>query len=279
VHIREPVVAGQFYPGNREVLKTKIQSFLKAVPNKEGGEIYGIIVPHAGYDYSGQTSAHAFKQIERKQYNTVIILGPSHSYPFNNTAIYPDGYFRTPLGDVGINNEFSLKLVAKSKHIIQDEKPHLNEHSIEVIIPFLQEVITSGTVMSNFKIVPICIGDQSFEVCEELANAIVKTLHEFPDEKALIVASSDFYHGYDYEECKRSVAKSVSLITQYKTEEFHRTFWEENLACGGGCIVACMNVCKEMGAKKSTNVYSTNSGDVTGIKDDYVVGYASFVLI
>lgn len=276
--VRKPAVAGQFYPENREILNRKIQSFLKNVElHKErdltsGGKIYGLIVPHAGYDFSGQTAGYAFKQIEGEQYGTVIILGPSHQFPFRGVAVYPDGYFRTSLGDVEINAEFTKRLTSHRKYIIEDEDPHIGEHSLEVVLPFLQ------TVLKGFKIVPICMGDQSFEVCDILATAIAETIQGFPDEKMLIVASSDFYHGYDYDECKKSVAESVFLISGYNVEKFHYTFREQNAACGGGCIVTCMLASKKIGASRAIPLYSTNSGDVTGTISGYVVGYASFIL-
>ncbi len=270
--IREPAVAGQFYPGNPETLKHKIQSFLKEVKApKVKGKIYGIIVPHAGYDFSGQTAAYAFKQIEGERYDTVIILGPSHQVAFKGAAVYPTGYWHTPLGDVEIDISFATRLISQNKYIIGEISPHNSEHSLEVELPWLQ------SVLKNFKIVPICMGDQSFEFCQILADAIVKTIRELSLQRVLIVVSSDFYHGDSYEECKRSLSNSCFLISQYNYEKFHQSFREEGSACGGPCIVTSMLALKELGARQVSLLHSTNSQDVAGASD-YVVGYASFVI-
>jgi AmmeMemoRadiSam system protein B/AmmeMemoRadiSam system protein A len=273
MRVREPSVAGQFYPGDAEGLKRKIESLLEDPKiEKKEGEIYGIVVPHAGYNFSGLTAAHAFRQLQGEQYDTVVIMGPSHQFPFKGAAVYPAGYFRTPLGDVEIDSAFADALTANSEHVIKGEDPHVGEHSLEVEIPFLQ------TVLEGFKIVPICMGEQSFESCEALANSVVKTIREFPEQRILMVASSDFYHGYDYEDCKTSLSESVFLISQYNATDFYHAFQEKGSACGGGCITVCMLAGQKLGARKAVLLYSTNSADVVGVTSGYVVGYASFML-
>ncbi|MDI6839833.1 MAG: AmmeMemoRadiSam system protein B [bacterium] len=275
MNVREPAVAGQFYPGNPAVLKSSIQKFLKSVPEKIEAKIFGLIVPHAGYEFSGQTASYAFKQIEGKKYDTVIIIGPSHQFPFRGAAVYPTGSFKTPLGEVEIDSSLAEAIISQevapqSKYITGMIEPHQEEHSLEVELPFLQ------TVLKEFKIVPICMGDQSIGVCKILADAIVKSV---TGKSVLIVASSDFYHGYDYDECKLSVKESTSLICEYDIEGFHKAFTERGAACGGGAIVTCMLAAQKLGAKEAMLLYSTNSGDVTGMMSGYVVGYASFMLI
>ncbi len=270
--IREPAVAGQFYSGDPETLKYKIQSFLKEVKTpKVKGKVYGIIVPHAGYDFSGQTAAYAFKQIEGEKYDTVIILGPSHQVAFKGASVYPSGCWRTPLGDVEIDSNFVTHLISQNKYITDEISSHNSEHSLEVELPWLQ------VVLKNFKIVPICMGDQSLGSCQILADAIVKTIRELSLQRVLIVVSSDFYHGDSYEECKQSLAESIFLISQYDYEKFHQSFREEGIACGGGCIVTSMLALKELGARQTLLLHSTNSQDVAGASN-YVVGYASFVI-
>ncbi len=268
--VREPAVAGQFYPGDPKSITNMIKGFLKNVPEtKIEGKIRGIIVPHAGYEYSGQTAAYAFKQIADKEYDTIIIIGPSHQVPFKGIAIYPEGFFKTPLGNVEINSSLAKEIISQNKYINDMIEPHIPEHSLEVEIPFLQ------TVLKNFKIVPICMMDQSFEMCEILADAIFKSIK---DKNILILASSDFYHGSDYNECDRSLKESISLISNYDIKGFHRAFNEHQSACGGGCITTCMLAAQKFGTKKATLAHSTNSGDVTGMKSGYIVGYASFIL-
>lgn len=270
MEIREPIVAGQFYPDEPKELKYMINSFLKddKIPRIEG-DIYGLIVPHAGYEFSGRTAAYAFKQLEGKNYDTVIIIAPSHTAVFDGTAVYPEGGFKTPLGIAEIDEELAGEIIAGHSTIVSATAPHIEEHSIEVVVPFLQ------VLFEKFKIVPVCMGAYKWEDCEILANAIDKSIGK---KRVLIVASSDFYHGYDYEECKRSTEKSVALISDYNTEKFYHYFYEHHSACGGAPIVSLMLSQKKAGTREIISLHSTNSADVTGAYGGYVVGYASFVI-
>ncbi len=224
MHIREPVVAGRFYPESPETLKQEIQTFLKEVKiPKVKGRVYGIIVPHAGYDFSGQTAAYAFKQIQGEKYDAVILLGPSHRVPLNGASVYPDGYWRTPLGDVEIDSNFATHLISKNKSIVGEISLHNSEHSLEVELPWLQ------VVLKKFKIVPISIGNQSFGFSQMLADAIVEVVQELSLQRVLIVASSDFYHGDSYEECKHSLSNSCFLISQYDYKNFIKLFMKKKM--------------------------------------------------
>jgi len=254
-NIREPAVAGTWYPANSGELRRMIQEFLDNVkearpqemlPQAEGtsGKIYGIIAPHAGYDYSGQTAAYAFKQLSGRKYETVIIIGPKHppkspgvpQVSFRGVSIYPDGVWKTPLGSVEIDSTLASRIMSQSELIRYIPEAHLDEHSVEAEIPFLQ------MVLKDFKIVPIVIIDPSFKTCQILADAIIKSIE---GKDVLIVASSDLYHGYDYEECKRSVEETASLISHYNIDGFYSAFINKNAACGGGPITTCMLVCRD----------------------------------
>jgi AmmeMemoRadiSam system protein B/AmmeMemoRadiSam system protein A len=279
-NVREPAVAGAWYPGDKQELQEMIDTFLSQVETERAdGEIHGIIVPHAGYAFSGQTAAYAFKQIEGRGFKTVFILGPYHGpkkagapVSFRGVSVWRSGAYRTPLGLVEIDSEIADGLISFSDRIQFIPEVHREEHSIEMQIPFLQ------STLKDFKIVPLLMTDQSLETCKILADAIVSVMGKLPERKALFVASSDFYHGYDYEECKKSTEKSSNLLSDFDIDGFFETFQKENAACGGGAITTTMLVAKQWGAKTVLPLYATNSGDVTGKKEGWIVGYGSFLI-
>jgi AmmeMemoRadiSam system protein B len=183
--IRQPAVAGMFYPANEIKLRDEINLYLDlAADVKDYSGIYSLIVPHAGYIYSGKTAACAYKLISNKEYNTVIIISPSHREYFSGISVYNGDAFKTPLGIVNINKEISEKLTADSKNIFLSNAGHRQEHAVEVQLPFLQ------TVLNDFTIVPVVIGDQSRNIIFELGEKLAQSA----DEKTLIVASSDLSH-------------------------------------------------------------------------------------
>jgi len=277
-NIREPAVAGLWYPANKDSLKIMIQELLNNVQAHKGSyKIYGIIAPHAGYVFSGKTAAYAFKQLESQEFKTIIILGPYHGPKRNTTprvtekgvSVYIGKAYRTPLGLANIDVELAQKIIQASDVIKFIPEAHIDEHSVEAEIPFLQ------SVLRDFKIVPIVMIDQSFETCRIVADAIANTIG---DKKVLLVASSDFYHGNDYKECKKSTDESATLIGDYDIEGFHEAFQNRNAACGGGPITVSMLVCKELGANEIIPLHITNSGDVTGRTTGWIVGYGSFLV-
>ncbi|OGZ35106.1 MAG: AmmeMemoRadiSam system protein B, partial [Candidatus Portnoybacteria bacterium RIFCSPHIGHO2_01_FULL_39_19] len=139
--VREAVVAGQFYPGSKEELSSMIDNFLtKAELPKLDPYIRALIVPHAGYVYSGQVAAYGYKALVGKNIDTVILIGNSHREYFDGASIYPKGYFETPLGKVEIDAEFAQKLMEANDKIYFKESAHSEEHSLEVQLPFLQMV-------------------------------------------------------------------------------------------------------------------------------------------
>jgi hypothetical protein len=158
--VKKPNVAGTFYPADPAVLSERIDGFLaKADPQPLDGEIFALISPHAGYDFSGQVAAFGYKLVKGRSYKTVVILAPSHHYAFRGVSVYPEGTFQTPLGDIPVNSDFSKKLLDRDPEISFDRRAFLKEHSLEVQLPFLQKVL------KNFKIVPVILGDCSFSTC------------------------------------------------------------------------------------------------------------------
>jgi len=269
--IRQPVVAGAFYPAGKTELQSILNGLFSKAEKKEiAGRIIGIISPHAGYPYSGSTAAKAYKQLEGKHFDTVILVGPSHHTFFKASSIYEKGGWETPLGIVSIDEEITSQLIKEDKTIDYYPQAHIEEHSLEVEIPFLQ------TILNNFKIVPIVIGDQSPEICERLAAAIIKVCK---DKNVLLVASSDLYHGYSYDECYQSDSLFLKTVGAFDIDGYKKLYTtKENIACGAGPIYTILLTTKAMGATDCILLDHTTSGDVTGDKKGYIVGYSSFVI-
>ena len=230
--IRKPAVAGMFYPASPDRLKEEISNYLRKVASvKTEGEIVAIISPHAGYEFSGGVAAYGFKAIEGKDFSTVIIIGPSHYVYFKGSSIYPEGYYRTPLGDVEIDKELAKKLINGSN--IRFYPPaHQREHSVEVQIPFLQ------TVLKDFKIVPIVMGNCSYQDCLDLGKAIAENVK---DKRILIIASTDLSHFYPSEEARPLDKITLNEIRRFNPRElYQKVQTEECQLCGAMPVVATL---------------------------------------
>jgi len=272
--VRKAANAGSFYPSDKTELSSMIDGFLSKadLPQLEPN-IRAIVVPHAGYIYSGQVAAHAYKTLIGKDINRVIIIGNSHQEVFDGASIYPKGYFETPLGKVEIDSDFAQKLMDKNPKIYFKESAHLTEHSLEVQIPFLQKTL------KNFKIVPIILGNQ-----EGAADILINTLKDLIDDNTLIIASSDLSHYPKYEDAKYSDGKIIEAILTGKRENLAKTISElenknipnlQTSACASEAIEVVMGL---MEGKNAKLLNSANSGDVTN-DHSQVVGYASVVFM
>jgi MEMO1 family protein len=267
--IRKAAVAGYFYPSNPEKLLIEIDTLLSiSTSNLNVKNIMGIIVPHAGYIYSGRTAAYAFNLLKGKDINKVIIISPSHREYFPGVCIYEGGGYETPLGIVEIDGDLADRLADKNRIIYKGVDGHREEHAIEVQIPFLQKVL------DEFKIVPIAMGDQGKMFVDEVAFKICETA----DEKTLIIASSDLSHYYSKREADELDAVIENDINSFNHEKLQSDLDNKNCeACGGGPIIVMMKTAALMNRRNSKVLDRSNSGDVTG---DYnsVVGYLSAVI-
>jgi len=277
--IREPVVAGAFYPANKENLKETIQEYLSKASKislPKGETILGLIVPHAGYVYSGLVAAQAYKQLEDKNYNTIIILGVAHRYPLRSPSIYPEGYYKTPLGVVEIDSGIAEKLMEKCNILQFIPEAHKLEHSIEVQIPFLQIVLKN-----KFKIIPILLGHFPYEMIDKVSDAIADVIKSETTKKILVLASSDFSHYPAYNDAVKVDKETIELIKKFKVGEIIKREEEvkksgiANLVtyqCGLGSIITLMLVAQKLGATNVTFIDYKNSGDTSWVKER-VVGY------
>ncbi|MEO0078187.1 MAG: AmmeMemoRadiSam system protein B, partial [candidate division WOR-3 bacterium] len=265
---RQPAVAGQFYPADPRTLTAMVDAMLAdAGPAEISGELVAIQVPHAGYPYSGPTAARAFKLLAGRDGVTVVMFGTSHRAFIQQAAVYARGAWRTPLGEVPVDEELARAILDGDNFFVESERAHAEEHSLEVQLPFLQRVLTS------FRIVPIMFLRPSFEQCERAGRAVARACQ---GRNVVLVASTDLYHGESYAEGKRTDSVTVELLTRFDPAELHRALSEERAqACGGYAVVAMMVAARELGADRATVLAQTNSNDVTGQQGGYCVGYSA----
>lgn len=284
--VRYPAVAGAFYPDGPQELMNMINRFLKGVPEQEvPGELVALIAPHAGYIYSGPVAAYGFKLLQGKEYQTVIVLGPSHRAHFKGGAVYPGGKWRTPLGDVEIDRELAKEIIESSNNFHANTTVHAQEHSIEVEIPFLQ------ATLKDFKLVPIEIGSCNLGDCHKMAEGILKAIHK---KNVLLIASTDMSHYYPYEIAKRIDGLAIKdlesfdiqklwdhikrgeIIRRNSITDWDKTFKENPYIelCGSRPTIITLLVARRLGADKVKTLKYANSGDTAGDKKQ-VVGYAS----
>jgi len=268
--IREPAVAGMFYPDKPDLLSRDVKKYLEnAKKEKIEGEIVALLSPHAGYMYSGQVAAYAYKLIEGKDLDSVVMIAPSHQALFKGASLYDRGGFRTPLGVVPIDVELSKKLMERRKEIQFLPEAHAQEHALEVQIPFLQ------IVSKSFKLVPIVMEPYwSWETCQSIASAIAETVK---GKKVLLIASSDLSHFHSYEKAIELDKIVLSHIERFDPEGLNRDLKSGRCeACGGGPIISIMLAAKALGANRGKVLKYLNSGDVTGDRSR-VVGYGAAV--
>lgn len=267
--IKKSIIAGSWYPGNPSVLKRDIENYFKsASPAQLEGEIVGLISPHAGYVYSGKIAAHAYKLIRGNKYDAVIVVGPSHRVAFHGVSVFSGDGYETPLGIVPVARDMAEKIKKATPIVADFPAAHLQEHSVEIQLPFLQ------VALDEFSFVPLVMGDQDARTCQELAHAIFQTSS---DKKILIVGSSDLSHFYNYNTAKKMDAIAVDYLKNGDAEGLLKSLENGEVeACGGGPMAVVMFVARMLKAHKACFLKYANSGDVTGDKSS-VVGYASAV--
>jgi AmmeMemoRadiSam system protein B len=273
---RRPCVAGTFYPSDqRELLKLIENCFTHELgpgklPQKGGGLEEGLpalLSPHAGYIYSGPVASHGYLLLSgRKRPHTVVVVGPNHTGLGSDVSLYPEGKWLTPLGAIDIDVEFTYSLVRRSERFTIDDYSHANEHSIEVQLPFLQYVL------EGFKLVPICMLDQSKATSLEVGDALAEAM---AGGDALLIVSSDMTHYEPAEEAKKKDEKVLSAIMALDVGGLYSTIASTgSTACGCGPMAIAIRVAQRLGTKRATLLKYANSGDIMG-DERSVVGYAS----
>jgi AmmeMemoRadiSam system protein B len=268
-YIRSAQVAGYFYPSDPVKLKNDISHLLnETMPAIRYDKIFGIVSPHAGYVYSGKTAAFAYNLLTEKNYKRVVVISPSHSEYFPGICVFEGDAYQTPLGLLEVDKEFVEKITKDSKSIFKGAQGHRKEHALEVQLPFLQ------TVLNDFKIVPIVMGDQRKLFVDELADAIAKIV----DDETLVVASSDLSHFHSREQADMLDSIVEQRIREFDFERLQKDLDKNNCeACGGGPIAAMMKAASQKNYRNSVVLHRCDSGDVTGDMKE-VVGYLSAVI-
>ena len=277
--IRKPAVAGAFYPDNPDILKRTIEDcFL----DKRGvGEIpilgsfddteypMNIMVPHAGYQYSGAIASHGYCKLVQNGFPEVfIILSPNHTGFGSEISVFNEGEWITPLGNVEVDDEFANSIISHSKIASADFMAHVHEHSIEVQLPFLQYF------SNDFKIVPITMRSQSFSASSDLAKAIFDVGNDLNKSYA-VIASTDLSHFNNQEKANKVdnfVLEDVGEMNEFKL--FEEVVQYNITMCGYGPVMTTISLSKMSGKTNCDILSYGTSGDVTG---DFtsVVGYAS----
>ena len=269
-NIKEPSVAGTFYPADKKELKDTIDTFLSKVNRiPREGNIIALISPHAGYRYSGQVAAYGYKHIQDRDIRKIILIGQSHHEGFKGASVYTNGSFKTPLGNVEIDEKSAKKLLNENADVKFYPEAFAKEHSIEVQLPFLQ------SMLKDFTIIPILIGSPTRQTFEHL----ISELTEMMDGQTLMIASTDLSHYHRYSEAVEMDSKLISAIERLSVMnagELVQTGKSE--MCGSIPVIIAMEVAKRHGANLGVLFNYANSGDVTQEKDK-VVGYASMGLI
>ncbi len=266
---RKAAVSGQFYPSDPVELKKEIGRFLSKAKTKPDPSVRSIIVPHAGYPYSGPVAAQAYKLVEGRKFDSVIIVAFLHRVFLNGVLVDHVDFYETPLGKVPVNKDLVKTLRAQDSLLDEEARGELEEHSLEVQIPFLQETVP------QLKIVPIYIGKQNLEHAKVLAKAIAKAIE---GKNVLVVATTDLSHFYPYDTAVGKDKTAIDLIEKGDIETLYEAYRQEKAeACGMGPVLTAMLLAEQMGWRKPALVQYANSGDVTGDRSS-VVGYGAFAI-
>ena len=268
-----------WYPSTASELSKMVDGYLANVTKESvPGKIVALIAPHAGYRFSGQVAAYAYKQIEDMEFDTVVLVAPSHRYGLPGASVYESGIYRNPLGDVEVDRATTKQLMNESDAIKFYARAHIQEHSIEVQIPFLQRTL------SEFKIVPILIGDSSKENCDMLSTALANVLK---GKRALLMVSSDMSHYPSYGEAVKADKVTISALktlnpdlVRERLDGYLKTGVDglNCMLCGRGAVLVVMAAAKKLGADSVKILKYANSGDVPIGDKDRVVGYMAAMM-
>ena len=268
--LRQPAVAGRFYPANAQHLRAEVETYTTA-PATVSGEsepkihAQGCVVPHAGYVYSGHVAGAVYRRLKLPRH--YVILCPNHTGMGDQLAIMSQGAWHTPLGDASIDEELAKRLKSGLPLLSEDQAAHRYEHALEVQLPFLQ-VLAPG-----FQFVPITIGTSNFDVLSAL-GAVIGSVAAEAGEPTLVIASSDMNH-YESDSVtrvkdRRAIDQLLALDPRGLYDVVHKA---DISMCGYGPAVVMLTAARKLGATRAELIRYATSGDVSGDRD-MVVGYA-----
>jgi AmmeMemoRadiSam system protein B len=267
---RRTVIAGSWYPGSEQGLIHTLDDYLARVDQPHvAGELMGLISPHAGYSYSGQTAAYAYGQLQGQKVDSVVLMGPSHRAWVGDYAVSAEDAYETPLGLVYLDRAFIDDLTGRLffRRIDGDM-----EHSLEIQLPFLQRQL------GEFRLVPIMMSADDPDVAQQLAAALAEVVRERSAKggRTILVASSDLHHIDNYDDVVRKDRAVVDALAAYDLERLTSLLMaRECSVCGRMPILTMLHAARALGADAVQVLHHTNSGDVTGQRwpGQYTVGY------
>jgi AmmeMemoRadiSam system protein B len=273
--LRRAAVAGTWYPSAPARLAADVASYIEnadraqpyAVP--DAAEVVAIVAPHAGLVYSGGVAAHAYRLLQSRSYDVLVLVGPSHYVAFDGASIWPRGAFETPLGHLLIDEETAEAIAAANAVVQRLPAAHAREHSLEMQLPFI------AALASATPIVPIVMGQQTRETAFDVADALSTAL---AGRRAMLVASSDLSHFYDARTATGLDRQVIDRVAALDPEGLMDLLERRpDHACGGGPMVSVMRAARALGASSASVVKYGDSGDVSGDKSS-VVGYMAAAL-
>ncbi|MFH0732250.1 MAG: AmmeMemoRadiSam system protein B [Candidatus Omnitrophota bacterium] len=272
--VQEAVVADAFYPADPKELKAMVDGFIdKAEVPQIEGEIIAVVLPHAGYQYSGHVAGYGAKIIKDKDFDTVILVALSHRVPFNGLTVLDKDFYKTPLGNVAVDKEITQKLLAYSTEISSYKAPFTIEHSAEVEIPFMQRLLP------NARIAIILTGDFSYKNCSLLRDSLVSVVNS-SNKKVLLLASTDMSHFFTEKEAHDIDALTLKDIEGFNPESLYKkceAMSNSERPCGTIGLVGVMMAARQLGANEIKVLKYATSADTTPDKSR-VVGYFSAVI-
>jgi AmmeMemoRadiSam system protein B len=257
MHVKTPAVAGFFYPGDANELRTALQGYLSAGSPANETRPHALIAPHAGYQYSGPIAGSAYATLApwADEIDRVVVLAPSHRVPFSGIATSSADAFQTPLGDIPVDLE-AIAQLARLPGVVELDAAFAQEHALEVQLPFLQ------AVLGDFRLVPLIVGEADIEDVSRILETLLS-----PD--TLIVVSSDLSHYLDYRSCQQRDRATSGLIENMQADEIGPYD-----ACGAYPIRGLLQTARQHGWKVRT-LDLRNSGDTAGDRSR-VVGYGAY---
>jgi AmmeMemoRadiSam system protein B len=273
--VRQPAFAGQFYTANAAKLASEIDGYMEGKEPTTGRPL-ALIVPHAGYVYSGPVAGYAYAEVRGQQYEAVILIGQNHYLQdFTGVAVYPGGAWQTPLGKVLVDADLAEAILRANPTFESDPARHARDHCLEVQLPFLQQALP------DTPIVPILIGYPYPENTQALIEALGQVL---PGHDVLLIASSDLSHYPTYDNAVQVDTATLGAIETLDPAQLRQVVaWEmsqgiPNLVttcCGEEAIIVVIEVAKQLGATRATILHYANSGDVPEGDRTQVVGYGA----
>jgi len=267
--IREPFVAGQFYPGSAQELRSEIDHLVYKKAKKISA--IGCMLPHAGYTYSGRVAAETISRLNIP--DTLILLGPNHTGIGAPFSLMSEGAWHMPFGNVTIDSKLAKSLLKNSRLLKEDMQAHISEHSLEVELPFFQYF------KPGIKIVPIVLSSGNIEDLKIMGGELADTINNSGlKEKFLIVASSDMTHYEPLSDAQKKDQEAIDAILELDEDKLMQRIRKLDITmCGYAPVVVMLKTAKALGAKNAELVKYQTSADATGDADS-VVGYAGIII-